>query len=191
LSSVAAGQSVPARSQQSTNRSRSTSRGTAIANLFLLSSLAAILLAASPGFPLFERLARAGHVPYADARVLGVETPVRIGAVLRRTFQGRLFHDQALGGFVEWVLAEDAPKAVAFVDQRFELTPESLWDEYFQIYEARGEWRRLLAKYAIDGVLIHEQRAARLVSALSVDPEWRLRQREFGYRLYTRRALRE
>lgn len=157
-----------------------------LANAALLGLLALVLLLCLPGMPLFERAAPGGRVPYAEARVLGIETPVRLGTKLLSGFQGRLFHDQALGGFVEWVLAERAPAPVAFVDQRFELTPPELWRDYFAISRAEGDWRARLARYGIDGLLIHEERAGGLVQALAAEPEWRLDGQEFGYRFYTR-----
>lgn len=163
-------------------------RGAPLANVGLLLSMAITVLLCLPGAPLFERVARDQRVQHRGARALGVETPIAIGKTLARDFRGRLFHDQALGGFVEWVLAESAPKPVAFVDQRFELTPAELWRDYFAVYEAQKGWREVLARYSIDGLLLHEERAAELVRALAREPEWRLDAREAGYRLYTRRA---
>ena len=156
-----------------------------VVNAALIATFAAVLLFSLPGLPLFERVAEAGHLPYPEARVLGRETPLRLGELLHRSgFRGRLFHDQALGGFVEWVLARDAPRPVAFVDQRFELTPPELWRDYFTLAEARGDFRALLRRYGIDAVLVHDERSAALVHALSRDPKWLLRARELHYSLF-------
>jgi hypothetical protein len=161
------------------------SRAASGVNAVLIATFAAVLLLSLPGSPLFERAAQGRHLPYPEARVLSSETPLRLGELLFRSgYRGRLFHDQALGGFVEWVLARDAPRPVAFVDQRFELTPAELWRDYFKIAEARGDFRALLRRYDIDAVLVHDGRSAALVDALKRDPRWLLRARELRYSLF-------
>jgi hypothetical protein len=160
-------------------------RGAALVNLAFIAAAGVLLLLSLPGLPLFERAAQAGHLPYAEARVLSSETPLRIGDALARSgLQRRLFHDQALGGFIEWVLARDAPRPVAFVDQRVELTPASLWRDYFTIAGASAGWQLLLERHAIDAVLVHDERSRGLVAALAEDPRWRLSAREVGYSLF-------
>jgi hypothetical protein len=177
---VALGPLFPARAKAS-----EVPRAQSFANAGLIATFAAVLLLSLPGLPLFERVAGADHLPYREARVLSSETPLRLGELLFRTgYRGRLFHDQALGGFVEWMLAKDAPRPVAFVDQRFELTPAELWLDYFKIAEARGDFRALLRRYDIDAVLVHDGRSAALVHALNEDPRWLLRGRELDYSLF-------
>jgi hypothetical protein len=75
---------------------------------------------------------------------------------------------------------------VAFVDQRFELTPASLWRDYFAIGLARPRFRQLLDRYEIGTLLIDERENAPLVDAVARDTEWRLVSRELSYRLYER-----
>ena len=177
---VALGPLFPARAQASP-----VSRAKSLVNAVLLATFAGVLLLSLPGLPLFERAAAVGHLPYPEARVLSNETPLRLGELLHRSgYRGRLFHDQALGGFVEWVLARDAPRPVAFVDQRFELIPAELWRDYFMLAEARGDFRALLRRYDIDAVLVHDGRSAALVHALNEDPRWLLRGRELRYSLF-------
>lgn len=162
-------------------------RGIPVANSLLIALFGGTLLLTLPGMPLFEWVARGRQVPYPEASVLGVETPLRIGEALARSgYRGKLFHNQAVGGFLEWVLAREAPKAVAFVDQRFELIPAEIWRDYFAISQARGDFRELLERYGIGTALIHEQQDAPLVKALSLDSQWRLAARELGYCLFTR-----
>ncbi len=84
----------PARAKAS-HVSRAASR----VNALLIATFAAGLLLSLPGLPLFERAAQGRHLPYPEARVLGSETPLRLGELLFRSgYRGRLFHDQALGG---------------------------------------------------------------------------------------------
>jgi hypothetical protein len=177
---VALGPLFPARAKAS-----HVPRAASIANAALIATFAAVLLMSLPGLPLFERVAAVGHLPYPEARVLGTQTPLRLGELLLRSgYRGRLFHDQALGGFVEWMLARDAPRPVAFVDQRFELTPAELWRDYFRLAEARGDFRALLRRYDIDAVLVNDGTSAALVDALTRDPRWLLRARELRYSLF-------
>ena len=177
---VALGPLFPARATAS-----HVPRAKSLANAALIATFAAVLLLSLPGLPLFERVAAAGHLPYPGARVLGSQTPLRLGELLLRAgYRGRLFHDQSLGGFIEWMLARDAPRQVAFVDQRFELTPAELWRDYFTLAEARGDFRELLRRYDIDAVLVNDETSAKLVDALKRDPRWLLRAQELRYSLF-------
>ena len=160
---------------------------------WLNSALAGALLlgvaASLPGAPLFERIAAFAHLPYPDARVLSNETPLRLAEHLaRKGAEGRIFHDQAAGGLLEWTLASDTPRAVAFVDQRFELIPPEIWTQYFTIARARPGWQALLDRYGIRTLLLDEERQRLLVDAVEKESRWRLVARELSYRLYERPA---
>jgi hypothetical protein len=162
-------------------------RGVGWVNAGLVALFALITLGSVPGAPLFERLVNSAHLPYAGARALGRETPLRLAERLGREGpNGRVFHDQALGGLLEWVLVADKPKPVAFVDQRFELIGQEIWSEYFTIASARPGWQALLGRYGVRTLLVDERRQRALVEAIAHDPGWRLVAREFSYRLYVR-----
>jgi hypothetical protein len=162
-------------------------RGLAWVNAGLVATFALVTLGSVPGAPLFERVASDVHLPYAGARALGRETPLLLTERLAREgAAGRIFHDQALGGLLEWVLAADAPRPVAFVDQRFELIRPEIWTEYFSIASARPGWQALLGRYGVRTLLVDERRQRPLVDAIAHDGEWRLVAREFSYRLYVR-----
>ena len=164
-------------------------RGVAWLNTALLASFALVTLGCVPGGPLFDRFAGHTHLPYAEARALGQETPLRLAEQLEREGPtGRIFHDQAVGGVLEWVLAADEPKAVAFVDQRFELVPPEIWARYFTIASAQPGWQQLLAEHGIGTLLIDERRQRPLVVAIEHSHAWRLVARELSYRLYVRSA---
>jgi hypothetical protein len=158
------------------------------ANSVLLILFAAITLCSVPGLPLFNALTRATHLPYAGARVFGPETPVRLlEALARARYRGHLFHAQAVGGYVEWMLGRPEQRAVAFVDQRFELTPPELWRDYFALSEASGDWPALLSTYEIDALLIDVDTQPKLARAVAELPQqYRLLGSEFSYRLYRR-----
>lgn len=164
-------------------------RGNAWLNGALAASLVLFTLGSIPGAPLFERIAVHTHLPYAKARALGQETPLRLVEHLARVGSaGRIFHDQALGGLLEWVLAADRPRAVAFVDQRFELVPPEIWAEYFAIGSAQPGWPQRLARYGIGTLLLDEQRQRPLLDAIGRDRAWRFVAREHSYVLYVRSA---
>lgn len=96
--------------------------------------------------------------------------------IARHHPERRIFHDQALGGLVEFELGAaepDRPKRVAFVDQRMGLIPSGVWDDYFVV--ARGEpgWESILERWEVEVVLpdVDEQRA--LVDSLEASGHWR------------------
>jgi hypothetical protein len=158
--------------------------GPAWPNLGILAGMALALLLTLPGMPLFERVAPRAHVGYPEARALGTESPLHLAERLAKGYPGKLFHTQAIGGLLEWTLATTAPRPVAFVDQRFEITPPELWHDYFAICDARPNWRSLLERYGIGTILVDQTNAARLIDALANDPAWKLVGRELAYHLY-------
>jgi hypothetical protein len=162
-------------------------RGVTWLNTALIACFALITIGSVPGAPLFERSAARTHLPYAGARALGRETPLRLAEHLQRAGpSGRIFHDQALGGLLEWALAADGARPVAFVDQRFELVPPEIWARYFTIASARPGWQQLLLHYGIGTLLIDERRQRPLIEAIRRAGGWRLVAEEFSYRLYVR-----
>lgn len=180
---------VPVLSRREGNAPADDRSGVRWLNIALVASFALVTLGSVPGAPLFERSAARTRLPYTGARALGHETPLGLAEQLARVgATGRIFHDQAIGGLLEWVLAANEPKAVAFVDQRFELVPPEIWAQYFTIASARPGWQRLLLRYEIGTLLIHERRQRPLVDAIERAGEWRLVASEFDYRLYVRSA---
>jgi hypothetical protein len=161
--------------------------GVAGLNAALIGALVLGVVASLPGGPLFQRFAPCAHLPYSDARVLGKETPLRLAEHLAREgAAGRIFHDQAAGGLLEWTLARSGPQAVAFVDQRFEIVPPEIWAQYFTVASAVPGWKAILDHYGIGTLLIDQERQHLLVDAVEREREWRLVARELSYRLYMR-----
>jgi hypothetical protein len=170
------------------NSETATARGKPALNALLVAFFGGTLLMALPGMPLFESVTRARQASSPDMRAFGRETPVHLAELLALgEYPGRLFHNQAIGGFLEWVLARDTPKAVAFVDQRFELIPAQVWRDYFAISEAHGGFEQLLERYGVGTLLIHDQHDAPLVKALGANSAYTLVARERGYSLFMRR----
>lgn len=156
-------------------------------NATLLGAAVVFVLASLPGGPVFERLAPNPEEATSAARVFGEETPLKtMRALEQEGYPGNIFHNQALGGLLEWTFGATSPKPVAFLDQRFELLPKGLWSDYFAISGARSDWQALLLHYGVGTLIIHEVEDARLVRALEHEPAWRLIHREFAYRTYVR-----
>ncbi len=74
----------------------------------------------------------------------------------------RVFHAQGIGGQIEWIF--DGP--AAFVDQRMEYIPQSVWDEYYVVSKAKKGWSKVLEKYEIDTLILLKKEHANLVKAL-------------------------
>lgn len=160
------------------------------ANLAAVTLLSAVVLLVQPGLllePLRSRglpdVRRSGE----GAGLLSVDTPIELGDRLRELARtGRVFHEQRVAGWVELVLTEPArPEPVAFVDQRMELVPESVWDEYFRISHAE-DWQRLLERRGVTVLLVHEHAQRRLSQAVAGSSHWRLVERQGSFLLFVR-----
>ncbi|MGM0555684.1 MAG: hypothetical protein ACQEVA_04810 [Myxococcota bacterium] len=146
-------------------------------NAALALLLVALPLVAQPASPVFERVVSTLN-PDARRTAPGVavhstESPMRLAVMLdERGIEGRLFHAQAVGGLVEFVLAPPSGEQVAFVDQRMELIPESVWKEYFLVSSAASGWQNVLADYEIEAALLSTLNQSRLVEAMSASDDW-------------------
>ena len=112
--------------------------------------------------------------------------PEVLDALDRRGYPGRIFHAQALGGEVEWRLARPGAEQVAFVDQRFEMIPEEVWDEYFAIGAARPGWRASLERWGVGTVVVSAVEMPALRAALEEDAGWRRVEKSWPYVVYMR-----
>lgn len=129
-------------------------------------------LACMPGAPLFNVVAGLDseglrHHPRHQLRALSQDVPMAmLEDLAHHGYAGRLFHWQDIGGAVEYMLASDSPARVAFVDQRMELIPEAIWEDYFLISRAQEGWQSRLDYWLIMVAILHRQEQAALVSAL-------------------------
>jgi len=105
--------------------------------------------------------------------VLDDRSPVELLQRLKRDHPGRVFHDQAIGGLVEWVYSEKEDTQVAFVDQRMELIPEAVWAEYFLISNASPGWQAALDSWDIQVAVLHSDQWP-LIQALVREDAWTL-----------------
>lgn len=104
--------------------------------------------------------------------------------------EGRIFHDQTIGGLVEFELGGRGAetRAVAFVDQRMGLMPERVWDEYETVASASEGWRTILADYGVDTLILRPEKQSPLVQAVESSSAWRLVGVDEGHLWYERRG---
>lgn len=108
-------------------------------------------------------------------KILAEKTPIEILQKLHKQHDGRVFHDQAIGGLVEWVYAADGPRQVAFVDQRMELIPEEIWQQYFLISNAGPGWMELLDRWQIEVAVLNIFEQWPLIQSLYRESQWEVK----------------
>jgi hypothetical protein len=119
--------------------------------------------------------------------LLSVDNPTRLVAGLQEYgYPGQIFHDQAVGGYLEFALATDDVAQVAFVDQRMELIPEEIWDEYFGVSRTEKGWEAIVDGYDIRTMLVSPEEQWRLIQALQADPRWELVALDEEHQLFMR-----
>ncbi len=105
---------------------------------------------------------------------------------IRADGRSRVFHDQALGGMLEFWLTE-VPAQVAFVDQRMEFVPDDVWDRYFALSRAQTHWDRELTRLGVDTLLLAPESQSPLLQAALASPDWELVGLEQSHLLLYRR----
>ncbi len=97
----------------------------------------------------------------------------------------RVFHDQALGGMLEFFRVEGGePRQVAFVDQRMEFVPDSVWQQFFAISDASNT--ALLDDYGVDALLLSASDQWPLVQWASASPDWVLVETDQSHLVFRR-----
>jgi hypothetical protein len=147
------------------------------------------LLADKETYPGEERSAIGGLVLAAIAVLLIVSLPIGRGtdpasggpAVLRYAPEhlvslardripagGRVFVSQLYASWSEF----SAPELPVFVDARIEIFPEEIWDEYYDVSEAREGWREILDRWDVRALVLHPDQASHLIEVLETDRGW-------------------
>jgi hypothetical protein len=156
-----------------------TSRNQGVLHASLALLMAGCVLLSQPGLPVHRVGVEAlgGSIRRSDPGrgLLGKLNPTRIVRGLKQLgYPGRIFHSQEIGGHLEYALATPQRRRVAFVDQRMELIPERIWDEYFGVSAANEGWRKVIEKYDIRTLLLKSSEQAGLIRAVQADPAWTL-----------------
>jgi hypothetical protein len=134
-----------------------------------VSMLVACLVVGAAATPWGKQMAPLGHELQA---VVAPFTPTKaVEYLLRERPRGRLYNELGFGSYLIWAAQPGYP---VFVDPRFELYPPELWEDYFQISEARPGWESLLDRYSVDLLMLSPDLQPRLVAALDTSNEWTL-----------------
>ncbi len=145
-------------------------------NAGILTALIIAVLVIQP-FALLEPIGSAfteGHSRRGSGRaILSYENALDSVEALRDGGAKRVFHDQAVGGLVEFYLANPTGQ-VAFVDQRMELIPEPIWDEYFALSDGAKGWEKEMDRREVDGLVLSIESQPKLIQEAIKSPRWRL-----------------
>jgi hypothetical protein len=114
------------------------------------------------------------------------EAPLGVTAALREVARpdSRVFD----GWWGSWFI-EAAPEIPMFVDARAELFPQQIWDDYFAISDARGDWRARLDRWGIDVIVAAPDHQARLLEVLAGEPDWTEVYRDADGSIFVREGL--
>ncbi len=144
----------------------------------LLGTLAMVVVLAQPGLlhSVFVEVTTGGIARQMGEgeKILAEKTPIELLNRLYLQHKGRVFHDQAIGGLVEWVYAAERPGQVAFVDQRMELIPEEIWEQYFLISNAGPGWMEMLDRWQVEVAVLNVFDQWPLIQSLYREPSWEL-----------------
>jgi beta-lactamase class A len=95
----------------------------------------------------------------------------------------RLMTDDAWGGYV---ILRYWPKQTVFVDDRYDMYPRSVIDDFFRFSDADGRWREILDRNRIDVVVWPA--GALIVGDMEQDPGWTVVHRDRRAVVLTRAA---
>jgi hypothetical protein len=114
-------------------------------------------------------------LPPEIGRLLATETPVAAVGAMRAEPERpeRLFHTIGAGSYLTWA----APGQPVFIDTRIELYPLAQWRDYLDLNAGRNV-DELLNQYRIDGLLLHNEEQAELLTYAEAAPEWEVRYRD-------------
>lgn len=139
-------------------------QGVPTMNAALIGLLAILLLIGSPWI-------KPALLPPDVGALLAKGTPVEATQALQALPQRpqRLFHAMSYGSYLIWA----APEQKVFIDPRIELYPYDQWRDYILLGQG-ADVEALLAKYAIDGMMLSiEEQQPLLEYARARPDQWR------------------
>jgi hypothetical protein len=86
----------------------------------------------------------------------------------------RVFNEIGFGSYLEWA----CPALPVFVDTRFELYDDALWQDYINVSVARWDWEAILARYGVNAILLSKADRAdqqSLIDAARASGAWRVK----------------
>lgn len=139
-------------------------QGVPTMNAALIGLLAVLLLIGSPWV-------KPALLPPEVGALLAKGTPVEATRALQELPQRpqRLFHAMSYGSYLIWA----APEQNVFIDPRIELYPYEQWRDYILLGQG-ADVEALLAKYAIDGLMLSVEEQKPLLEYVRARPDqWR------------------
>ncbi len=139
-------------------------QGVPTMNAALIGLLAVLLLIGSPWV-------KPALLPPEVGALLAKGTPVEATRALQELPRRpqRLFHAMSYGSYLIWA----APEQNVFIDPRIELYPYEQWRDYILLGQA-ADVEALLAKYAIDGLMVSVEEQKPLLEYVRARPDqWR------------------
>lgn len=98
----------------------------------------------------------------------------------------RIFSRLEWGVYLDWALG---PARRVFMDDRIEIYPDPLWDDYENVTSGQKKWPDILSRFGIDYLLLDGTYHASLIAQVNRSPLWE-RQSQCGEAiLYRRRPL--
>ena len=144
--------------------------------------LSVFLLSVQPGVPGATQRLGMIHEDFIESGeghgVLQRTNPLELVKILRQEARGCIFHDQRLGGLLEFRLAADSlPSSLrptVFVDQRMSLPTIPIWEDYWQLSEVQTDWREPLEKWQIGTLLLSKTFDSQpdLIEKIENEPGW-------------------
>jgi hypothetical protein len=92
-----------------------------------------------------------------------------LSTYLQQYPDGLLFQDADWGAYLE---AHLSPVQQVFIDNRYEIHPKQVWDDYYAVEMARFDWQNILDKYKIERIAVDPERSPDLVNALDASGTW-------------------
>lgn len=139
-------------------------QGVPAMNAALIGLLAILLLIGSPWV-------KPALLPPEVGALMAKGTPVEATRALQSLPQRprRLFHAMSYGSYLIWA----APEQKVFIDPRIELYPYEQWRDYILLGQG-ADVETLLAKYAIDGMMLSVEEQKPLLEYVRARPDrWR------------------
>ncbi len=143
-----------------------------VAGLVGLAAAFALQAVAEPGYDLRGFSVQAYRALHAHLQAAGEATDARV-----------LTTDANAG----WMIAAHFPQQHVFMDDRYDMYPVALIDDYEVIAQGRPQWSTLLAKYNVDAVIWPRTRS--LTQLLAEDPAWTELYHDKEWVVFTRQPL--
>lgn len=110
-------------------------------------------------------------LPPNRTALLDPETPIAVGEYLAAHPQpGRLFNETDWSAYLSWRL----PEQRVYVDNRFELHPAAVWEEYTTISRGHVSWERRLDAWGVTRLALSRATQPGLIQAVQESADWRL-----------------